>query len=162
MASQRIGFSLIRLDKLILIVLISKIFFQRIEATQRMKLNFNIRWVVSISSINLNKNLTMESQIQKLVNELKATISKKYQLKELRLFGSSARGDRTSESDIDIFVCLAEVNRKIEEDLFDMAYDLELKYGYTIDIFVFDTSIEEGVNSYLPIYRNILQEGITV
>jgi len=104
----------------------------------------------------------MDSQVKKIVNELKAIISKKYQLKELRLFGSSARGDRTNESDIDVFVCLAKVNRKIEEDLFDMAYDLELKYGYTIDIFVFDTSIHEGVNSYLPVYRNILKEGIAI
>ena len=104
----------------------------------------------------------MESQIHKIVNELKVNISKKYRLIELRLFGSSARGERTSESDIDIFVCLAQVNRKIEEDIFDMAYDLELRYGYTIDIFVFDTSINEGVNSYLPVYRNILKEGIAV
>jgi predicted nucleotidyltransferase len=104
----------------------------------------------------------MESKIQKLVNELKAAISKKYQLKELRLFGSSARGDRTKESDIDIFVCLTKVNRTIEEDLFDMAYDLELKYGYTIDIFVFDTSIREDINSQLPVYQNILKEGIAV
>lgn len=104
----------------------------------------------------------MESKIQKIVNELKATISKKYQVKELRLFGSSARGDRTNESDIDIFVCLEKVSRKIEEDLFDMAYDLELKYGYTIDIFVFDTSIREGINSQLPVYQNILKEGVAV
>lgn len=104
----------------------------------------------------------MDSQVKKIVNELKAIISKKYQLKELRLFGSSARGDRTNESDIDVFVCLGQVNRKIEEDLFDMAYDLELKYGYTINIFVFDSSIYEDVNSYLPVYRNILKEGIVV
>ncbi len=104
----------------------------------------------------------MESQIQQIVSELKASISKKYQLQELRLFGSSARGDRTRESDIDIFVCLAQVNRKIEEDIFDMAYDLELKYGYTIDVFVFDTSIHEGVNSALPVYQNIIKDGIAI
>jgi len=104
----------------------------------------------------------MDFPIQKIVTELKANISKKYNLKELRLFGSSARGDRTSESDIDVFACLAHVNRTIEEDLFDMAYELELKYGYTIDIFVFDTTINEGVNSYLPVYQNILKEGIVV
>lgn len=104
----------------------------------------------------------MESQIHKIVNELKANISKKYRLIELRLFGSSARGDRTNESDIDVFVCLDRVNRTIEEDLFDMAYELELKYGYTIDIFVFDTSIQQGINSQLPVYRNILKEGVAI
>jgi len=104
----------------------------------------------------------MEFLIEQIVNELKANISKKYRLIELRLFGSSARGDRSHDSDIDIFVCLDKVNRNIEEDLFDMAYELELKYGYTIDIFVFDASIHHSANSYLPVYQNILKEGIVV
>jgi len=50
----------------------------------------------------------MDSEIQKIVSELKETISKKYDLQELRLFGSSARGERKKDSDIDIFVCLLE------------------------------------------------------
>jgi len=80
----------------------------------------------------------------------------------LRVFGSSARGDRKKESDIDVFVCLSNVNRKIEEDLFDMAYELELKYDCIIDLFVFDQSVYEGVNSYIPVYRNILKEGVSI
>ena len=80
----------------------------------------------------------------------------------MRVFGSSVRGDRKNESDIDVFVCLSNVNRKIEEDLFDMAYELELKYDCIIDLFVFDQSVYEGVNSYIPVYRNILKEGVSI
>jgi uncharacterized protein len=104
----------------------------------------------------------MDTEIRKIVNELKKKISKKYTLQEMRLFGSSARGDSETESDIDIFVCLSEINRKVEEDLFDTAYDLELKYGYTIDLFVFDKTINEGINAYLPVYQNIQNESISV
>jgi len=104
----------------------------------------------------------MHYKIRKIVDELKENISKKYNLKELRVFGSSARGDRKKDSDIDVFVCLSNVNRKIEEDLFDIAYELELKYDCIIDLFVFDQSVYEGVNSYIPVCRNILKEGVSI
>ena len=104
----------------------------------------------------------MDKKIEKIVNELKGNISNKYKLQEMRIFGSTARNEYTPDSDIDIFVCLSEVNRKIEEDLFDMAYELELKYNCIIDIFVFDEKIHSGIYAQLPIYQNILKEGIFV
>ena len=69
----------------------------------------------------------MEKLIYKIIKELKAKISDKYELHEIRIFGSTARGDRRLDSDIDVFVRLSQVNRQIEEDLFDIAYELELK-----------------------------------
>lgn len=104
----------------------------------------------------------MKQQIRKIVGELKENISNKYQLHEMRLFGSTARGDSTLGSDIDVFVCLPELNRVIEEDLFDTAYELELKYDCLIDLIVFDEKIHSGVYSQLPIYQNILKEGVLV
>lgn len=104
----------------------------------------------------------MDKEIRKIVDELKENISNKYDLQEMRLFGSTVRGNRSKESDIDIFVCLSKVTRRIEEDLFDTAYDLELKYGYTIDLFVFDNTIYEGINASLPVYQNIRKEGISI
>ncbi len=104
----------------------------------------------------------MNKKVKKIVEELKNNISRKYNLQEMRLFGSTGRGDRRKESDIDVFVRLSEVNRKIEEDLFDTAYDFELKYGYTIDLFVFDNTINEGINAHIPVYQNILKEGIII
>ena len=104
----------------------------------------------------------MNKKIKKIVEELKHNISLKHNLHEMRLFGSAGRGDNTKESDIDIFVRLSEVNRKIEEELFDTAYDFELKYGYTIDLFVFDDTINEGINAHIPVYQNILKEGVII
>ena len=104
----------------------------------------------------------MDPQIRKIVNELKEIISNKYDLRKMMLFGSTSRGERIPESDIDVFVCLSKVNREIEEDLFDTAYELELKYDCVIDLFVFDEKIHDGVYAQIPLYRNILREGINV
>ena len=61
----------------------------------------------------------MEQLIHEIVKELKEKISDRYKLQEIRIFGSTARGDRRLDSDIDVFVRLSKVNRQIEENLFD-------------------------------------------
>ncbi len=48
----------------------------------------------------------MDQEIQKIVTELKTKISDKYSLHEIKVFGSTARGDRRPDSDIDVFVHL--------------------------------------------------------
>ena len=68
----------------------------------------------------------MDERIAAIVNDLKREISRKYDLIAMRVFGSTARGDRSAESDIDVFVHLPKVSRDIEEDLFDIAYGIEL------------------------------------
>ena len=68
----------------------------------------------------------MEQPIHEIVKELKEKISDRYKLHEIRIFGSTARGDRRLDSDIDVFVRLSHVTRQIEENLFDTAYELEL------------------------------------
>ena len=104
----------------------------------------------------------MTKQIKEIISELKDRISDKYSIKEMRIFGSSARGDRKSESDIDVWVHLAHVDRQIEEDLFDMAYDLELKHDCLIDLIVVDDRGLSGVQGTAPIYEKIRAEGAAV
>jgi predicted nucleotidyltransferase len=106
--------------------------------------------------------MKMKKKIEQIVSELKVQISCKYSIKEMRVFGSSARGDRKLESDIDVFVHLSYVNRQIEEDLFDMAYDLELKHDCIIDMIVVDDSVLSGARGTAPIYEKILVEGAAV
>ncbi len=104
----------------------------------------------------------MKKKIEQIVNELKDRISGKYSIKEMRVFGSSARGDRKPESDIDVFVHLSYVNRQIEEDLFNMAYDMELKHDCLIDIIVVDDRGLSGIQGTAPIYEKIRSEGAVV
>ena len=101
-------------------------------------------------------------KIDQIAKDLKDRISEKYHLTEMRIFGSSARGDRTSDSDIDIWIHLPQVSRQIEEDIFDMAYDMELKYDCLIDIIVTnDCDLADGKRT-APIYEKIRAEGSVV
>jgi len=97
-----------------------------------------------------------------ILTELKQRIVEKYHVLEMQLFGSIARGEGTEDSDFDIFICLPTVNRNIEEDIFDIAYDIELKYNCLIDIIILSKEQLQNSNKKLPIYQNIIQEGIEV
>ena len=83
----------------------------------------------------------MRNEIIDLVTkEFKREVEAKYNISEIKLFGSSARGDNSDISDIDMMVKLPEVTRDIEEDLFNISYELELKYDCTIDIIALPTN----------------------
>jgi predicted nucleotidyltransferase len=104
----------------------------------------------------------MDRVARRIVDELKKRISGKYALNEMKIFGSTVRGERREDSDIDVFVLLPKVNRKIEEDLFDIAYDLELEYDCLIDLIVFDEKALDGKFGTTPIYQKVLSEGMPV
>jgi predicted nucleotidyltransferase len=104
----------------------------------------------------------MDKQTNDILIELKNKILQKHNLIEMRLFGSTARGEKQSHSDIDVFVRIPNVNRKIEEDIFDLAYELELQHDCLIDIFVFDDKSLNGMHACTPVYQKIIQEGLII
>jgi uncharacterized protein len=98
-------------------------------------------------------------RITVILHELKHMITEKYPIVEMRLFGSNARGEATQDSDIDVFLQLLRTDRTIEEDVYDMAYELELKYDCLIDVILLSDSMVKTYSEQLPIYHSILQEG---
>lgn len=88
-------------------------------------------------------------------------------LKDVILFGSYARGDYDSESDVNIAV-LADIKRgeerKYSKQLIDIIGDIYEKYGYPVllaPIVISADFFEEWKNS-MPFYRNITKEGVSV
>jgi len=104
----------------------------------------------------------MDERIVVIVNDLKQEISSKYELIAMRVFGSTARGDRSAESDIDVFLHLQRVNRQIEEDLFDIAYGIELKYDCLIDLIILSDENLANMQGQPLIYRDMIKEGVAV
>ena len=104
----------------------------------------------------------MDIRTKKIAEELKRRITEKYKLQDIRIFGSSVRGQQKEDSDIDIFVHLDHSNRHIEEDLFDVSYDIELEYDCLIDLIIVDDKDIKGNIGRAPIYENILSEGASL
>jgi predicted nucleotidyltransferase len=104
----------------------------------------------------------MEPRVLLIIEKLRARIAHKYTIRDLRVFGSWVRGDSRTGSDIDVLVCLSELDRTIEEDLFNMAYDLELEYDCLIDLIAISERDLKGRIGAAPIYEMILSEGVMV
>ena len=97
-------------------------------------------------------------KVRSIAKQFREIIEKKYEILDMKLFGSSARGDFSDSSDIDIMVQLPVVNREIEEELFDIAYDLELEHDCLIDVIV----LPQNQNVAIPLYQKIEKEGISI
>jgi len=106
----------------------------------------------------------MPKEIKTLLEKLKSGLKQMYgeQFKEAYLFGSYARGDYDSDSDIDILIVLldfekygGELNRTSE-----LIGNLSLEYGTTVSV-VF-TRLREWQTDKLPLLLNIHAEGVTV
>lgn len=102
--------------------------------------------------------MTYKDEIAAITKQFRQIVESKYDVIEMKLFGSFARGDYSKKSDIDLMVRLPKVDRSIEEDLFNIAYDLELQYDCVIDVIV----LPENLGNNIMIYQNIQKEGIAI
>jgi len=106
-----------------------------------------------------------QTQIEQAIQALKKELINRFGAEvELRIFGSVARGDYREYSDIDLLVVLpVKVDNTVEEQIFDMAYDIELEYGLVIGTIVYSKDFWYSDRAAaMPLYKNIQREGLFV
>ena len=83
---------------------------------------------------------------------------------ELYLFGSVARDEYSTESDIDILVLIpGEVKTAIEEKVIDLAYDVELEYDVVFGIVVYSKEFwSSGKARAMPFHQNLQREALRI
>ena len=106
----------------------------------------------------------LSPEIKKTLKELKQELSQVYgkRLKGVYLFGSYARGDFDSDSDVDVLIVLSDFQKYGEElrRTSEVIGNLSLKYDKTVSI-VFTRESEWRMDK-LPLLLNIRAEGIAV
>jgi predicted nucleotidyltransferase len=80
------------------------------------------------------------------------------------LFGSAARGDCDTESDIDVLVIMpGAVDMEIEEKVISIAYDIELSLDVVFGIIVHSQEFwSSGLAAAMPLHKNIEREGLVL
>ncbi len=79
------------------------------------------------------------------------------------LFGSTARGTDSAESDVDIAVIVrAAVPKEIEERMLDLVVDLGLACNKVLSVVSIDQTRYAEWKDTLPFYRNIQKEGVVL
>ena len=107
-------------------------------------------------SLSGNENLALEI--------LKNKLQSQFKIEDLILFGSVARGEADSESDIDLLIMTSErLPRKRRHEITDLVFDINLEFDTNFSTLVVDRhSWESGPFSILPIREQILADGASV
>lgn len=100
---------------------------------------------------------------RKIVLEFRSRLEAIIPILDLRVFGSRARGDATEESDLDVFIKVAELDRSCRQKISDLAWEVGFKYDLLISTFVVtETQVETGAMGASPLLSKVLQEGIAI
>lgn len=107
--------------------------------------------------------IKLKENEKRAIFRLKETLKERYALLDFRLFGSKARGEDTTDSDIDIMIELEEYTPQIESEIDDLVFEVNLSHDCFISTVIFGKKeLEEGPLGESPIYRVIAREGIKV
>lgn len=105
--------------------------------------------------------MALKNNEEKALNVFKEQLERRFRLQDFRVYGSKARGDDTAGSDVDVMVQLEERNPGIESDVYDLVFEINLKYDCFISVVIFDREeLENGPMAESPIYRTIMREGV--
>jgi predicted nucleotidyltransferase len=64
--------------------------------------------------------------------ELKALLAQQYGVRDIRLFGSKARGTGHAESDLDVFIVMPDLDWECAKAIYTLCFDLSLRYDLLI------------------------------
>jgi len=106
--------------------------------------------------------VSLKTSEREALKELKIKIVEKFSEAEIILFGSKARGDYDEESDIDLLILIERpINRKIEEEIADISYNIELKYGVVFGKIIENKTFwNSKLAKVMPLHKSIEKEGV--
>jgi len=101
----------------------------------------------------------LSSQEQMALRDFAAEVRQRFgqRLAELTLFGSRARGEGRSDSDLDVFVRLLDLQREDRRSVQDLAFDIGFLRGLVISPLLAD---DKTWRLDLPLGQAIAREGI--
>ena len=105
----------------------------------------------------------MKADNKKILVDLKQHLQKNYgnSIKDVVLFGSRSRGDSDEYSDYDILIVLdTDYTGDDENKIFDLCYDINLKYNVLLDIHLLSKKEVKTRRGKQPIFINALKSGL--
>jgi predicted nucleotidyltransferase len=106
-----------------------------------------------------------EQNIKDSISSVKKILQKRFGSElELYLFGSVARNDYETDSDIDILVLVpGKVDTSLKEYIIDIVYDVELEYDVVFGIIVRSKEFWSSERAAaMPFHQNVQREAVRI
>lgn len=105
--------------------------------------------------------MTIETALKELVPGLQNIYGDL--IDSIVLFGSTARGTQTDESDVDVAILLhAGATKEMRDQMLDLVVDLELACGKVLSVLCIDYEKFTEWKDTLPFYQNIRKDGVVL
>lgn len=105
--------------------------------------------------------MTVEMTLKELVPGLREIYGDL--IDSIVLYGSTARGTQTDESDVDVAILLhAGATKEMREQMLDLVVDLELACGKVLSVLCIDYEKFVEWKDTLPFYKNIRKDGVVL
>ncbi len=105
----------------------------------------------------------MTSKDYEIAKKLKEKLSEVVQLVDFKVFGSRAKGKADEYSDLDIFIEVERLNKPLEEQINEIAWEVGFEHSIFISPLIFTRNeIEDSPLRVAPIVKNIREEGISL
>ena len=110
------------------------------------------------------KDIPLGEKDRQAVERAAAILRERFPVERVVLFGSKARGDADSESDIDLLVLTSRPMSHAEQDsITDALFDLQLDLDAAISTLIVSTEEwEHGLCQVLPIKYEVDRDGVTL
>lgn len=98
-----------------------------------------------------------------IIRDLKSTLQIELNgsVRDIILFGSQSIEKATEDSDYDILIVLdKDYDAKTENKVYDLCYDIDLKYNIIIDAHLISTKELETKRGKQPLFISALQKGL--
>ncbi|OEU79673.1 MAG: hypothetical protein BA873_03740 [Desulfobulbaceae bacterium C00003063] len=100
---------------------------------------------------------------KKALDTLRTALLQNYEILDVKLYGSKAKETDAPDSDLDVMIVLEDYSPVVESEIDDLIFDINLKYNCFITALLFSRNeLEVGPLTESPIYKKILQEGISL
>lgn len=84
-------------------------------------------------------------------------------LVSIKLFGSKARGEGRKDSDVDVFITVKKRSPVLEDQIYDIAFDVDIRYGVYISPRLVSVAVlRHPVWRVTPFLRNVAREGLAL
>lgn len=110
------------------------------------------------------EDINLSQEEYQALRRIKSAVTGQFDIDNILLFGSVARGQADEESDIDLLIMTKEpLNRWERHEITDAVCDINLEYGTNFSTTVVDSHTwAHGPMSLLNIYADVERDGIPV